>query len=129
MADEDIRIEKRSHFRAVARRRQVLALIAGQAVPFLSGEILTLPARSRKSSTFARTARPSRTRNSTRSPSLRPSASRTDFGSVICPLEVKVAGTSIKPPYYLPPVRIARSWRRLRRGRLPIGASAPHHVA
>src|SRR5437763_5482458 len=95
MADEDVRVAERPHRRASARLPQVSALTRAHEVTLLPGGTGTLPARSRKSGTLARTARSLCTRNQTRSPALSCSFSRTDLGRVTWPFDVTVAGTSI----------------------------------
>src|SRR5207237_3768031 len=70
MANEDIRIEQCPHRRAAARFCQVSARMRDHEAPRLPAGRGTLPANSRKSGTFANTARPFRTRNRTRSPAL-----------------------------------------------------------
>ena len=91
MPDEDVRVDEDPHgfFPRILRSRDPACLrhacarTLGHAMPVLPGGGGMVPARSRKSGTFASTARSSWTRNSTRSPDFRPRASRTDFGSVI----------------------------------------------
>src|SRR5205823_14516347 len=84
VADEDVGIQQRSHRRPAARFRHVSARTRDHEAPRFPDGTGTLPASSRKSGTFARTALPSRTRNKTRSPALSWSDYRTDFGSVTC---------------------------------------------
>src|ERR1700674_155742 len=96
MTHKDVCVDEGAHRRAVAREARVLRMTSSQdALRFPAGT-LNVPARARKSVVRARTARLPSTRNTTSSPSLIPRASRTTFGTVICPFDVTFAATSTR---------------------------------
>ena len=78
-----------------ARAVRVRRITSSQATFRFAAGTGIEPARSRKSGVLANTARLPSTRNTTSSPSLMPSASRTAFGTVTCPFDVTFAAASI----------------------------------
>src|SRR5947199_6144382 len=84
-----------------------MRITSSQAALRFAAGTLMVPARARKSGVRARRARLPSTRNTTSSPSLIPSASRTALGTVTWPFDVTFAAAStLAPPYLAPEVRV-----------------------
>src|SRR5438552_7443433 len=95
MAHEHVRVDEGGHRRDAARDALVLRITSSHATLRRAAGTLIVPASSRKLGVLARIARLPSTRKTTSSPASIPSASRTAFGTVICPFEVTLAAASI----------------------------------